>query len=422
MTDQNTQGVSYYYLSDIVGTKVINKDKKIGRLADLLVVESGKLPQITNLYISRSFGASSLLIPWVKVKSLGLNEIIVNIDDVKTYEKIPDESDVLLKDHILDKKIIDTKDRDVEIAYDVRLMYKESKLYVSDVDLSKSRMLRRLGLKKLADFFQYLAGKMRNQQVSWEYIQHLPTGIGSFKGDLKLKVLKERLARLHPVDLAHILENLSYEQRAEILETLDLEQASLTLEEFNPNIKRGIAETLPLNKISQLLLLMTTGQIADFLSTLPFSKAEAILQTFDSEKAEKIKSLMDQQNENIQALATSKIIICKPTMTIAQAKEKYQTFAKGKVVVMYLYIVNDDEQLLGILDIKELLAADNNATLQDVMTTNPITLRPNSTYNEAARLFAMYDFRSIPLCNRNNKLLGAITYKDFRQLKRLFPR
>ena len=75
-------------------------------------------------------------------------EIIINIDDLEKYENDTKESQVLLKDHILDKKVLDMDDNEVEVVYDVKLVLKHNRLFVTDVDSSKYGLLRRIGMKR----------------------------------------------------------------------------------------------------------------------------------------------------------------------------------------------------------------------------------------------------------------------------------
>jgi magnesium transporter len=420
MTEQQMEALHYYYLTDIVGTKIVNNGKKIGKLADVVITENHNLPYVSAIYVSRFLGDPSLIIPWSHVISFSKQEIAVNIEELKKYEAKPGEHDIMLKDHVLDKKVIDTHDKDVEVVYDVHLLLKDHKLYVSDVDLSKFRMLWRLGFRKIAKFLQFIAGKMKDQRVSWKYIQQLPSDIDRFKGDVKLNVLKERLEDIHPADLADIIEELDYNERAAIFNELGTRHASETLEEIDPYVQRDLAETMPQEKLIKLLSLMTTGQIADVLSALPRSQAKAILQTFPEEITTKVKTILGKHDEKVLNLTTDKIIKCPPTATAGDVQKSYHTLAKGKDVVMYVYITDEQNQLLGTLDIKELLAANENAKLADVMVTNVIKLRPTSIYKEASDIFARYDFRAIPVVDNNHVLLGAVTYKDLILLKHRF--
>ena len=208
---------SVYFLSDIIHTKVISKGKKIGKLRDIAIVEHDKIPEVTHFIISRPFGYKSLLVPWERIREIGKKSVTIDIESPEKYEGEPEEHQVLLNDHILDKKVIDMDDNDIDVVYDVKLVLRHGRLYVTDVDFSRYGLLKRLGLAPIAKMIYSLAEIFKKETLSWAYVQRLPEHIGSFKGNVKLNVLKEKLPEIHPVDLADILEELDDGQRTAIL-------------------------------------------------------------------------------------------------------------------------------------------------------------------------------------------------------------
>lgn len=413
----------YYFLTELLGNRAMLNGKKIGRLSDIVIVESGagKLPEVTHFFIRRSFGYPSLLVPWEKITSFGENkEIGLGIEDMEKYECEPPDNAVLLRDHVLDKKVIDTEDRDVEIVYDVKLMAKGSKLYVSGVDFSRYAFLRRIKLGILANFISFLADKIKSETISWQYIQPLPQQISSFRGDVKLKVLKDKLSDLPPADVADMLEELPTEQRIALFSQLDSEQASDTLEEVDPHVQRELVHSLNKEKVSALIEQMTPGQAADLLSALPWSDAKKIMRLLNAEHSHKIKSIIDKQEEKAKHFATRKYIKFAPDKTAGHVRDAFASVAKKKEVVMYVYVVEPDGRLVGVLDMKELLVADDDALLKDFMVRNVISLAPNSTMKEAFKLFRRYGFRAIPVVDKNDVMLGAVTYRDAMSLSHRF--
>jgi CBS domain-containing protein len=393
--------------------------KKVGKLADMIIKENGALPFVTHFCVSLPFGESAI-IPWENIDTLSPKEITVRADSIAPFTGEPGENVVLLKDHILDKKAIDLDGREMEVVYDIKLVLMNNKLYVSEVDLSRYGLLRRMGLTKLANFIYNLAESIREQTISWTLIQPLPEEIGRFRGDLKLKVLKEKLAEMHPVDLADILEEMDPEQRVEIFKDLDTETASDTLEEIDPTVQRDLVESLEVERIADLIDEMTTGQAADVLSILSAQESAEILKRLDPENARKIRAILEQQEENILDYATQEFLTFPPEYTVEQAQDEYRVAAKDKDVVMYLYIVDQGNHLLGILDIKELLQADESAVLKDIMVDNYISLDPDSTLREASEMFGRYDFRALPITDDNDVIMGVVTYRDVMGLKHRF--
>jgi magnesium transporter len=405
-----------YFLSEILGARVTAAGKKIGKLADVIIKENGTLPVVTHLYISRPFGESSV-VPWEAIGTLSAKEIAIAVNDVTSYDSEPHENAVLLKDYILDKKAIDLDGREMEVVYDIKLVLRNNKLYVSEVDLSRYGLLRRMGLTGLANFIYNLADSIREQTISWKYIQPLPTDLGRFRGDLQLKILKEKLADMHPVDLADILEEMDHEQRVEIFEGLDPEQASDTFEEIDPNVQRDLAESLGTDKVAKLIDEMTTGQAADVLSILPASDADDILERLNPDNARKIRTILERQEEHILDYTTQEYIAFPPGKTVEQAQDEYRVAARDKEVVMYLYILDQAGQLMGVVDIKGLLQADDKAPLKDIMEKHVHTLDPDSTLKEASEMFMRYDYRAMPITDDNDKMLGVVTYRDVVGLK-----
>jgi Mg/Co/Ni transporter MgtE len=230
----------------------------------------------------------------------------------------------------------------------------------------------------------------------------------------------ETLSEIHPVDLADILEELDNEQRVMIFSELDTDQASDTLEEIDPNVQRELVSSLKRERVVQLINEMTPGQAADILSVLPASDAEEIILALDKENVKKIRAILDKQEETITDYATSEYIRFPPEMTAGQAIDRYASVAKGKDVIMYLYILDEDEHLLGVIDIKELLQAEDTKKLGEIMVFDYISLGPESTLKDARCMFDRYDFRSLPVTDEEKKMLGVVPYRDVMSLTHHF--
>jgi len=405
-----------FFLSEILGRRVFVKKKRIGRLSDLAIVETGKLPEVTHVVVSRSFGYAKLTVPWDRVRLISNQEVVLDIaeDMMAQYERAPQEGLILLQDHILDKKILDLDDHEVEIVYDVRLAFQSDKLYAAEVDFSHYRALRRLGFRKLA---KLLTNRSKEDRVSWLYVQPLPEQLGSFAGNIKLKVPKAGLSEIHPVDLADILEELEGGQRVALFNALDAEQASDTLEEVEPRVQRELIRAIEKERAALLINEMTPAQAADILAILPRDQAGAILKLLDRDKSTKVEHIIDKHDEQILLYGSPEIIRLPPTTPAAEVLDRYRELATGKEVVMYVYVTDEAGALKGVVDIRELVAAEPAQTLGDIMTEHVISLPKDATLREAAMLFDRYSFRALPITDENDQLLGAVSSRDVRSLR-----
>ncbi|MGO9423963.1 MAG: magnesium transporter MgtE N-terminal domain-containing protein [Steroidobacteraceae bacterium] len=407
-----------FYLSEILDRRVFVKKHRIGRLGDLAIVETGKLPEVTHIIVTRPFGYPRLTVPWDKVLLISNNEVVLDIDEQATvqFERAPQENLILLHDHILDKKILDMDDHEVEIVYDVKLAFQNGKLYAAEVDFSHYRALRRLGLRKLA---KLLTNRNEENRVSWLYVQPLPEQLGSFAGNIKLKVPKAGLSEIHPVDLADILEELEGGQRVALFNALDAEQASDTLEEVEPRVQRELIRAIEKERAAQLINEMSPAQAADILAILPRDQAKGILTLLDKEKSSKVEHIIGKHDEQILLYGSGAAELIKmPASTpAAEVLDRYRELATGKNVVMYVYVTDAAGILKGVVAIREMVAAEEGQTLGDIMTEHVIALPTDATLREAAMLFDRYGFRALPITDENDHLLGAVTSRDVRSLR-----
>lgn len=412
-TKMKSKGI--FYLSKVMNANVFIKGKKIGKLSDIVIVNKGKVAVATHVIISRPFGYPSLIVPWDNVNTFSEKEITIDLDDIEKYAcKIP-EGFILLKDFILDKKILDMEDADVEVVYDIRMVLK-NKLYITDVYPSKDARLRRLGLSKFANLVHKKDDKNEDELIPWFYVQALPPNIGSFTGDVKLNVLKEKLNDLPPVDIVEILEDLDHDQRLVVINQLDEEHASDALEEIGPNMQREIISSLNKEKVADLIDRMTPGQAADVLAVLTLEDQAEIMKLMDERNLHKIKSILEKRQDIILNLITEKYIKAQPDEMVETIQNEYPKIAKGKDEIMYIHVVGKDNRLLGILDVKEILQADDEALLKDVMNKSVITLKPESSIAEATAMFSRYGFRSLPVTNKENKIVGVVSQRDVAKL------
>jgi magnesium transporter len=411
---------SVYFLSDIIHAKVISNGKKIGKLRDIAIVENEKIPEVTHFIISRPFGYKSLLIPWERIVEIGKKVITLDIDSPEKYEGEPEEHQILLNDHILDKKVIDMDDKEIDVVYDVKLVQRYGRLFVSDVDFSRYGLLKRLGLAPIANMIYSLAEIFKKETLSWAYVQPLPEHIGSFKGNVKLNILKEKLPEIHPVDLADILEELDEGQRSAIFNELETEQASDTLEEIEPRVQRSLISSMSKEKVADLIDEMTPAQAADVLSVLPASEAEEILNLMEHEESEKIKTLLEKQLDTITNLTTSDFISARPDDTISEVIEHYHKVAPEMDVTNYVFVLDGDNKLMGVLGTQDLLMAEPSDKLENVMNTQVICLDSTDNIAKASEMFARYGFRAIPVTNKNDVIQGVIPYRDVMNLEHKF--
>ncbi len=172
------------------------------------------------------------------------------------------------------------------------------------------------------------------------------------QGQCQLNILKENLSEIHPVDLADILEEMDHDQRVMVFSSLEHEHASDTLEEIEPKVQREIISSLSTEKVVHLINDMTPGQAADILSVLPSSEAHVILDAMNAESARKVQAIINRQEEKVLHFTTQKILKFPPETTVEYVQNDYPRHARDKDVIMYIHVVDENDHLLGIIDLR----------------------------------------------------------------------
>ena len=406
-----------FFLTDLLGAHAYFNERKVGKLKDVIALDQGNVAEVTHFQIARPFGEATLLVPFSKVRSFSPREITVNNGDPASYVRELRPEEVPLRDYLIDKKVLDTEDREVEVVYDIRLVRTNGNLYVSDVDISRYGLLRQVGFRSLADYFYKRADEAKKKLIPWSYVQPLSPQLGALQGNVKLNIVKEDLSEIHPADLADIVEKLDSSQRVSILEGLDTEHASDTLEEIDPAVQRDIVFSLRKERVAQLIGEMTSGQAADILAVLPAAEKRAILGLLEPTKVAKIEEILEKHETNILTFTTNKFIKCPPDMAVKQARRRFREAARSMDVVMYFYVVDENNKLLGVIDIKQLFMAEDDDLLKSLMVEHVISLNPDSTMKQAADAFIRYGFRALPVTDVNDVILGVVPYRDVMNLK-----
>ncbi len=407
------EGVTVFFLSEIVRKPVLLKSGfKVGTLKDIVIkINGGQYPEISNVVVERKWGHPDLLIPWNNVAEINERQTVIEINEnLERFAVTGDIGDlILVRDMILDKKIIDMEDREVEVVFDLQLVSAEGKLYLTHVDASQSGLLRRM---KLGFLNKWLYGKKESPDlVPWNYV-HVPSDLGRFKGQLRLNVQRERMKDIHPADLADIIEELGHKERMEIFDSLDTEKAADTLEEIEPRIQRELIKSVRNDKMKEIFKSMTSAQLADLFSILPGEESDRFIDLLDPEKSKKVRNILSQREETVSSIVSRTYVAFEEEITVAEALARYRQEAIDRAVIMYTYVTDAEGVLKGVLDIRELIQSEPVAKLKDVMVKNVITIEPEDKKEDVVELFKKYLFRAVPVVDKQDRLIGIIRLKD----------
>jgi len=402
----------YLLLSDIIDKKVQTKSGvTVGKLRDLIFKDDARYAEVTSLIVERPLGRPPWNIPWNNVIDITTDRTIVEDPPEGKYLEIKHGEDhLVLRDKVLDKRILDIEGFDVEVVYDIQLLLVERKLFVVGADVGRQAFLRRLGLGKVARLV--LENRSKEDIIPWRYVQPLPADLTSTKGDVKLTITREGLKDIHPEDLADILEELSHEERVHIFNALDHEVAADALEATEPRVQREILASTSADRAAKIFEHLSPVQIADILSILPRDDSEELLKTLRTDVASKVKLLLSEHDVPASTLAMHCFLGFLGDLKVEDAFTRFREDARHCDVTMYIYVVDEEQHLRGVIDINELLQADPRRRLEEIMTKNVVTVAPSTMRSDVEALFRKYRFRAIPVVDDSKKIVAVIREKD----------
>jgi len=249
-----------------------------------------------------------------------------------------------------------------------------------------------------------------SRELTREYLSELRTIIEE-RDD---KSAREKLEQLHPADIAEIYENISLEESTYLYLLLDPEKASDVLVELEEDDREKFLEALPSEVIaSQFINHMESDDAADVIGDLSEDKKqEVLLHIDDVEQAGDIVDLLSYDEDSAGGLMAKELIRVNENWGVATCIREMRKQAEDLDEIYYIYVVSDENVLLGILSLKALLLASASTKVKDIFDTDVRSVQTDTPSEEVAQIMEKYDLIVLPVCDSIGRLMGRITIDD----------
>ncbi len=406
------QGIGSYrfiYFSELLKRPIcIGKiGNRIGRLTDLVFAVAEPYPDAVGIYIEHGWGKPTTFIPWNRV---------LRIEDDAIFVQPPDEGDeyppfvdqpgwILMDKHLMGRTIVDMDDRRVEVVNDVHLLEAKGRFLLVHVDISFNGFLRRWGLGKLH--------WMKDDLISWKYVQPLSVEDAVSTDKVSLSVTRRQIHELPSEDLADMLEELGKEEKDALFSALDSEKAAETLAEAEPRTQRQIIAALRKERARNIFTEMTIPQLAGLFSVLPHDHVSELMALLTKDQADRVRSILSEREATARGMMSSDFLTMARETTVSEALMKIRQSSMEPESISYIYVVGDNGQpLLGVIDLRELILASDDAKLGDIMVEPVVTAEEDDVQDDLSEMFAKYHYRMIPVVDGQDSILGVIRYND----------
>jgi len=396
------------FLSEVYKQPVLDQTGEvIGKLKDIIVGLGEPFPPVTALVVAS--GRETYLLHWDIVNLFNRRVISVNALIKNLGPASVSPSDILIYRDLMDKQIVDINGAKLVRVNDLKLGDVKGRLCLVAADIGLRGILRRLGVEergeKLFSAFHY---KLLHKLISWHYLQTVEPKLTR----LTLTISRQKVSSLHPADLAEIISEVSEKERTALFGSLDLETAAEALHELDPKVQANIIGDLSKEQASDILERMPPDEAADVLGDLPEAKAQELINLMEKEEAEEVQELLEHEEDTAGGLMTTEFLAFPEDMTVQEAIQELRLEAPDVETIYYLYIVDQQEHLVGVISLKNLILAGQEARLRDIMKKPVKTLPLDAAEKDVAEFISKYNLLAAPVVDENMDMRGIVTVDD----------
>ena len=379
---------------------------RIGKLDDLVVSLSEHYPEAVGILVEHGWGKPTELVPWRHVLRIEDDAIFVKpAEGGGPFPPFVDQPGwMLLGRHLMGRTVLDTDGRRVEAVNDVHLVESGGRLAVVHVDTSFNGFLRRWGLGRFK--------LIKDSFISWKYVQPLSVEDAAATDKVSLSITRGQLAELPPEDLADALEELSGAEQTALFSALDSETAAETLSEAEPRAQRQLIAGMRKERAKNVLFEMSVPQLADLFSVLPHDQQTALMDLVPAEEAARVRAILAEREATAGALMSSDFVAAPRTARVGEVLAQLRRSGRDPKSISYVYVEGPEHVLLGVVDVRELVLAPDDAELATVMTSPVASADETLPRDDLEELLAKYHFRMLPVVDAKDHLKGVVYYNE----------
>ena len=407
------QKMSPIALSDLLGLAVYEPSgSRAGRVREVALVPREDSARISGFVVKTRDGDRLLSAAAIQGINGGIRARVAP-DQWHSYSS--SEGMLLLERDLLDQQIIDVHGRKVVRVNDVNILEERTengaKTYkIEAVDVGARGAIRRL-LKNVVPSaaLRPVLAKIPPILIPWEFVNLIETDPAR---RVHLKISSDKLSKMHPADLADIIEDLAPAERDAVFQTLDEDVAAQALEEIDPKLQVSIVNSLDSDKAADIVEEMDPDAAADLLGDLSEERSEEILHEMEPEERNEVTELLSFEEDTAAGRMTTDYMALAPSARVSDAIEMLRHFEGGLESVSTIFLVAEGEKLVGAVPLAKIVLASPDTHLSELTTEPLISCHPGADEREVAEIFDKYNLITLPVMDDDGQLTGVITADD----------
>jgi len=409
----STQAPPILHLSQVVGSPLRDADGgRLGKVEDLIVRLGGTgYPPITGFLVSVAGRPSYLGVD--RVSDIGTDGVVMRKAklDLRHFERRPEE--VLLKRDLLDRQLINVQGARLVRANEIELALVAGSWRVVGVDTGPRGGLRRLLPKGLGAHIA--TGEFLDWAGVEPFVGHVPT--------VRLRVPHPKLAKLHPAQIADLVEAASRREGEEIIQAVgddDRELEADVFEELDDQHQREFLEDRPDTQVAAILARMAPDDAADIVGELDEERREPVLALLPVSHRTKVRALLGYDPAEAGGLMSPDFVLLPGSSAAGDALQAVRASPIAPDLLSTVFVGSAEGPLEGGVSVTALLRAEPGRRLSTIVGHETPCLAPDASFEELARQMADYNLTAIPVVDEHKRMLGVVTVDDV--LEAMLPR
>ena len=398
---------SVLHLSRVVDGDLWNEQGgKLGRVDDLIVrLGEDEYPPVTGLLAT--VASRQVFVPADSISEINPDRTTLRGVrlDLRPFERR--EQEVLLKKDVLDRQLINVDGARLVRSNDIALTRLDGWYRVVGVDIGLRGFARRLLPRALADSLG------PSSFLDWASVEpftgHVPT--------VRLNVPHPKLAKLHPAQLADLVEAASHLEGEEIIQALgqDPEREADVFEELESGHQLEFVEDRSDEDVAELLARMEADDAADLAASLPEDRRELVIERLPPVQRRRVRTLLGYDPATAGGLMSPEFVCVYGQATRAEILERVAGSHCSADALAWLFVMNTHKRLIGAIALADVLRADPGLRAEEIAAF-PRRVGPSADLEEVARLMTDYDLTVVPVTDHDERLVGVITVDDVLEL------
>ena len=402
------------HATEIIGAETYDSlGHFVGRVKEMFVEPADQPNRVSRLLLGRG-QYRPLIARYDQIAEVEPGRVRLTTDESALELYRPNEAWLAVQKDLLDQQIIDTNGRKVVRINDIDLAEQRTngnvEMRITQVDVGLAGAVRRL-LQGLVPpmAIRRIQEKLPPRTIRWEFVNLIESNP---LRRVKLRMSSNKLAALHPADLAEIMEELSPAERQSIIDSLDEESAAEAIAELDKRLQTQVVEKLDPEKAADILEEMNPDEAADIMASLPAETSKEVMDEMDKQEATEVQALMRYDENSAGGMMNTELVVVGEDATRGEVVDYIRFNEISPDQLDNVVLINRDAALAGTVPIARLLLTNSEQRLDEIKFEPVLSVRAETDEKEVFEIFDKYNLRSLTVVDADGRPIGAITVDD----------